>query len=148
MSLIGESWGGIVALKMAQILESQETAVTVSLIEGDPGILTDWSESFLSNDNFINQLTTLYYSFYKEVFILFFFFLSINLCCFFLTYCFLRRRFLIILLNVSKYIKYNLFDQFFYYFVYDVCSRVNHFNQGFDQLFNGLFLNIYIFHNK
>lgn len=52
---------------MAQILESQGTMVTVSLIEGDPEILTGWSESFLSNDNFVNKLTTLYNSFSKEV---------------------------------------------------------------------------------
>lgn len=67
MSLIGESWGGIVALKMAQILEAQGTLVTVSLLEGDPEFLTGWAESFLSNDNFINRLNTMYSSFTNEV---------------------------------------------------------------------------------
>jgi len=67
VSLIGESWGGIVALKMAQILEAQGTLVTVSLLEGDPEFLTGWAESFLSNDNFINKLNTMYSSTASEV---------------------------------------------------------------------------------
>lgn len=67
MSLIGESWGGIVALKMAQLLEAQGLLVTVSLLEGDPKSLIDWAESFLSNDNFINRLNKKYSSFSNEV---------------------------------------------------------------------------------
>jgi len=62
VSIIGESWGGIVALKMAQILENQGTLVTVSLLEGDPEILTIWSKSFLSNHNLTNKLKTMYCS--------------------------------------------------------------------------------------
>lgn len=69
VSLIGESWGGIVALKVAQILESQGIMVTVSLIDGDPEILIEWSKIFLSNENYINKLKNSYHLFYKEVFI-------------------------------------------------------------------------------
>lgn len=67
MSLIGESWGGIVALKMAQMLETRGTLVTVSLLEGDPEILTKWAESFLSNDYFTKKLNTMHGSFSDEV---------------------------------------------------------------------------------
>lgn len=52
---------------MAQLLEAQGTLVTVSLLEGDPEFLTGWAESFLSNDNFINKLNTMYSSFNNEV---------------------------------------------------------------------------------
>lgn len=67
VSLIGESWGGIVALKMAQILESKGILVTVFLLEGDPEILTDWAENFLSNDLLVNKLNTMYGLFYGKV---------------------------------------------------------------------------------
>lgn len=67
MSLIGESWGGMVALKMAQILEAQGTLVTVSLLEGDPEFLTGWAGNFLSNDNVINKLNTMYGSMASQV---------------------------------------------------------------------------------
>ncbi|VVC29220.1 Hypothetical protein CINCED_3A006213 [Cinara cedri] len=60
ISLIGESWGGIVALKMAQILEDQDILVTVSLIEGEPESLIEWAGCFLSNNNFIDKLNTKY----------------------------------------------------------------------------------------
>lgn len=59
VSLIGESWGGVVALKMAQILEAQGTLVTVSLLNGDPKTVTSWSESFCSKDYFINKLNAI-----------------------------------------------------------------------------------------
>lgn len=67
MSLIGEAWGGIVALKMAQILEAQGTMVTVSLLEGDPKTLTSWSEYFLSKDYLIKKLNAMYHSSSNEV---------------------------------------------------------------------------------
>lgn len=67
MSLIGESWGGIIALKMAQILEAQGTLVSISLLEGDPEYLAGLAGSFLSNDNFTNKLNTIYSSFSNEV---------------------------------------------------------------------------------
>lgn len=52
VSLIGESWGGVVVLKMAQILEAQGTLVTVSLLNGDPKTVTSWAERLISNDCF------------------------------------------------------------------------------------------------
>jgi len=67
VSLIGESWGGIVALKMAQMLEAQGILVTVALLEGDPETLTEWAERYMSNDDFKNKLNTMFGSFSKRV---------------------------------------------------------------------------------
>lgn len=72
MSLIGESWGGIVALKMAQILEAQGTLVTVSLLEGDPEILTSWAKSFQYNNTFSSEFHTMFSSLSSEVNITYF----------------------------------------------------------------------------
>lgn len=71
VSLIGESWGGIVVLKMAQILEARGTLVTVFLLEGDPEILTNWGKNFLSNDLFVEKLKTMYGLFYEKVIVLY-----------------------------------------------------------------------------
>ncbi|KAF0755952.1 fatty acid synthase-like isoform X1 [Aphis craccivora] len=67
VSIIGESFGGIIALKMAQILESQGILVTVALLEADPEFLSEWAERFLSNDNFANKLNKMYSSFSSEI---------------------------------------------------------------------------------
>jgi len=60
VSLIGESWGGVVALKIAQILEAQGTLVTVSLLNGDPKSVIDWAKCFLSKDYFSNTLSNMH----------------------------------------------------------------------------------------
>ncbi|XP_050438788.1 fatty acid synthase-like isoform X2 [Adelges cooleyi] len=49
VSLIGESWGGIIALKMAQILEAQGILVSVCLLEGDPDTVYGWANEIISN---------------------------------------------------------------------------------------------------
>ncbi|CAI6347084.1 unnamed protein product [Macrosiphum euphorbiae] len=66
VSIIGECWGGIIALKIAQILESQGILVTVTLLEFNPEFLTGWAERFLSNDNFTKRLNKMYTSSYTE----------------------------------------------------------------------------------
>uniref|UniRef100_A0A2H8TDM0 Fatty acid synthase n=1 Tax=Melanaphis sacchari TaxID=742174 RepID=A0A2H8TDM0_9HEMI len=66
VSIIGESFGGIIALQMAQILESQGILVTVTLLEVDPEFLIGWAKQFLSNDNFSNKLNKMYSSFFTE----------------------------------------------------------------------------------
>lgn len=71
MSLIGESWGGIVVLKMAQILEARGILVTVFLLEGDPEILTNWGKNFFSNDLLVNKLNMMYGLFYGKVIIVY-----------------------------------------------------------------------------
>lgn len=52
---------------MAQILESQGTFVTVTLLEGDPEFLTAWTEHYLSEDNFTDELNKMYSSNFSEV---------------------------------------------------------------------------------
>ncbi|XP_050438841.1 fatty acid synthase-like [Adelges cooleyi] len=62
VSLIGESWGGIIALKMAQILEAQGTLVSVCLLEGDPDTVYGWANEILSNPLNKDILENKYYS--------------------------------------------------------------------------------------
>lgn len=49
VSIIGESWGGVVALKIAQILESQGTMVVITLLDGDPDYVFKWLHILESN---------------------------------------------------------------------------------------------------
>jgi len=65
--LIGESWGGTVALKMAQILEAEGTLTTVTLLEGDPDILAGCAKHFLSNGYITQKLNSVYGSLPSEV---------------------------------------------------------------------------------
>lgn len=58
-------------LKMAQILEARGIMVAVFLLEGDPEILTDWGQHFLSNDLFVKKLNTMYGLFDEMVIILY-----------------------------------------------------------------------------
>ncbi|XP_050542024.1 fatty acid synthase-like isoform X2 [Daktulosphaira vitifoliae] len=51
VSLIGESWGGVIALKIAQILESQGIMVAVTLLDGDPDYVFEWLQILKSNQN-------------------------------------------------------------------------------------------------
>ncbi|XP_029343545.1 fatty acid synthase [Acyrthosiphon pisum] len=67
VSIIGECWGGIIALKIAQILEAQGILVTVTLLEFDSEYLTGWAERFRSNDNFDKRLNKMYSSSYTEL---------------------------------------------------------------------------------
>eukprot|EP00102_Acyrthosiphon_pisum_P016442 XP_008187406.1 PREDICTED: fatty acid synthase-like [Acyrthosiphon pisum] len=60
VSLIGETWGGTVALKMAQILEAEGTLTTVTLLEGDPEILVGCAKHFLSNGYITKKLNSIY----------------------------------------------------------------------------------------
>lgn len=41
--------------------------VTISLLEGDPEILTNWAKSFLSDDNINNTLYSMYNSLFDGV---------------------------------------------------------------------------------
>ncbi|XP_025202615.1 fatty acid synthase-like [Melanaphis sacchari] len=56
VTLIGESWGGTVALVMAQILEAEGILVSLSLLNGVPSTLLSWiSKNLTLNDNNINM---------------------------------------------------------------------------------------------
>ncbi|CAH1725990.1 unnamed protein product [Aphis gossypii] len=66
VSIIGESWGGTVALKMAQILEAEGTLTTVTLLEGDPEMLAECAKQFLSNGYINKKLNAIYGSLSSE----------------------------------------------------------------------------------
>jgi len=58
-SLIGESWGGVVALKIAQMLEAKGILVSVSLLNGDPKTVVSLAQCFISNDHLAWKLNTM-----------------------------------------------------------------------------------------
>ncbi|XP_016657076.1 fatty acid synthase isoform X4 [Acyrthosiphon pisum] len=66
VSIIGECWGGIIALKIAQILEAQGILVTVTLLEFDSEFLTGWAQRFRSNNDFAMRLNVMFSSSYTE----------------------------------------------------------------------------------
>ncbi|XP_050542017.1 fatty acid synthase-like [Daktulosphaira vitifoliae] len=49
VSLVGESWGGIIVLKIAQILEAEGTLVFVSLLNGDLDSILKWARYIVTN---------------------------------------------------------------------------------------------------
>ncbi|XP_025423656.1 fatty acid synthase-like [Sipha flava] len=68
VTLIGESWGGSVALVMAQLLESQGILVSLSLLNGVPSTLIKWTnEHFIVNNNLNATLLSKYLSINDEV---------------------------------------------------------------------------------
>jgi len=68
VTLIGESWGGAVALAMAQALESQGVLVSLSLLNGVPGHVLEWiAENVAANDNMNASLLSRYLSIDDEV---------------------------------------------------------------------------------
>ncbi|XP_022162608.1 fatty acid synthase-like [Myzus persicae] len=54
VTLIGESWGGAVALIMAQMLEAEGILVSLSLLNGIPSTLLSWTNKNLLLDHSIN----------------------------------------------------------------------------------------------
>lgn len=68
ITLIGESWGGAVALAMAQTLESQGVLVSLSLLNGVPGHVLEWiTENVTANHNMNASLLSRYLSIDDEV---------------------------------------------------------------------------------
>lgn len=45
VSLIGVSWGGVVAILMAQMLEAENIPVSLSLLEGTPYVIQEWTRN-------------------------------------------------------------------------------------------------------
>lgn len=54
VTLIGESWGGCVALIMSQILETEGILVSLSLLNGVPSTLLQWATENLTSSNNMN----------------------------------------------------------------------------------------------
>ncbi|XP_060836307.1 fatty acid synthase-like [Rhopalosiphum padi] len=63
VTLIGESWGGAVALVMAQILETEGILVSLSLLNGIPSTLLNWTtKNLVLNDSINASLLSRYLS--------------------------------------------------------------------------------------
>lgn len=68
VTLIGESWGGSLALIMTQILESQGVLVSLSLLNGVPSTLLEWTtENLILNNNMNATLLSRYLSMDDDV---------------------------------------------------------------------------------
>lgn len=61
VSLIGESWGSSVCILMAQILEAENIAVSVTLLEGIPNLFQDWTRSLMQYGNVNAKLVFNYF---------------------------------------------------------------------------------------
>jgi hypothetical protein len=61
VSLIGESWGSAVCILMAQILEAENVAVSLTLLEGIPNVFQDWTKSLMQFGNVNAKLVFNYF---------------------------------------------------------------------------------------
>uniref|UniRef100_A0A2S2P8N0 Fatty acid synthase n=1 Tax=Schizaphis graminum TaxID=13262 RepID=A0A2S2P8N0_SCHGA len=61
VSLIGISWGGAVCVLMAQLLEADNIAVSLTLLEGIPNVIQEWTKSLLQYGNINAKLSLNYF---------------------------------------------------------------------------------------
>lgn len=61
VSLIGISWGGPVCVLMAQLLEADNIAVSLTLLEGIPDVIQEWTRSLLQYGNINTKLLLNYF---------------------------------------------------------------------------------------
>ncbi|VVC29213.1 Acyl transferase/acyl hydrolase/lysophospholipase,Ketoacyl-synthetase, C- [Cinara cedri] len=61
VSLIGISWGGAVCIAMAQILEAEDIAVSLTLLEGLPNVFQEWTTSLNQYGNINAKLIWNYF---------------------------------------------------------------------------------------
>jgi len=78
VSLIGVSWGGAVCLLIAQLLEAENIAVSLTLLEGIPNVLQDWTSSLLQYGNVNAKLLLNYFQISSTVINIYFYFLVMN----------------------------------------------------------------------
>lgn len=69
VSLIGISWGGAVCIFMAQMLEADNMAVSLTLLDGIPNVLQEWTSSLRQYGNFNSKLILNYFQFSSVVII-------------------------------------------------------------------------------
>lgn len=55
------SWGGAVCLLMAQMLESENIAVSLTLLEGIPNVIQEWTSSLLQYGTINTKLVLNYF---------------------------------------------------------------------------------------
>lgn len=73
ISLIGVSWGGVVAILMAQMLEAENIPVSLSLLEGTPYVIQEWTRSLMQYGSINAKLVSNYFQIENEVKIIDFF---------------------------------------------------------------------------
>lgn len=67
VSLIGVSWGGVVSILMAQMLEAENIPVSLSLLEGTPHVIQDWTRSLMQYGSINAKLVSNYFKIDNEV---------------------------------------------------------------------------------
>lgn len=55
------SWGGVMAIIMAQILEAENIAVSLTLIEGIPKVLHKWTKNLIHHGSINSKLVLNYF---------------------------------------------------------------------------------------
>lgn len=70
VSLIGVSWGGAICILMAQMLETDNMAVSLTLLDGIPNVLQEWTSSLRQYGNFNSKLVSNYFRFSSVVIII------------------------------------------------------------------------------
>lgn len=61
VSLVGVSWGGAVCILMAQLLEAENIAVSLVLLEGIPNVLQEWTRGLVQYGNINAKLVMNYF---------------------------------------------------------------------------------------
>jgi len=61
VSLVGVSWGSVVCVLMAQLLEADNVAVSLTLLESAPGTVQEWAGSLLQYGNVNSKLVSHYF---------------------------------------------------------------------------------------
>lgn len=61
VSLIGMSWGGAVCVLIAQLLEADNIAVSLTLLEGIPNVFQEWTKSLLQYGSINSKLLLNYF---------------------------------------------------------------------------------------
>lgn len=73
VSLIGISWGGAVCIIMAQMLEAENIGVSLTLLEGLPYAIQEWTNSLTQYGNINARLVLNYFNINSTVIINFYF---------------------------------------------------------------------------
>lgn len=67
VSLIGVSWGGAVSIVMAQMLEAENIPVSLTLLEGIPKVIQEWTRSLKQYGAINTKLVLNYFQIDREV---------------------------------------------------------------------------------
>lgn len=76
VSLVGVSWGGVVSILMTQMLEAENIPVSLSLLEGTPNVIQEWTRNFTQYGNINATLVSNYFQIDHKVKSRFFLYLN------------------------------------------------------------------------